>query len=128
MRTGPLGRVGALMLSAVAIGGLTGCGSGDPEEEPSVAFYMGGIAQIDSTVCAAETERSEGTNVVTVRDHERHYLSSVVRHEPGQEDEAREIARRLSITQVTPMDPVTPTLFPDVDVAVIIGGDYRCDR
>ncbi len=123
MRHGPMRWAGVLLLMAAIAS--SGCGS-EAREEAEVAFFMGGIAQIDTTVCAADGERRRGTTVVTVRDHERHHPTSVVMYEDGHRAEAEQIAQRLEIDPVTPMDRVTPTLFPDVDVAVIIGGDHRC--
>ena len=123
----------SLVLIAAVCATLAACGGESRTESepnaapgPAVAFFMGGIAQIDTTVCAAERERKRGTNVVTVRDHSRHYPKSVVRYGGDHIDDALQIADRLSIDAVTPMDAVTPTLFEGADVAVIIGGDFKC--
>jgi hypothetical protein len=122
MRSCPMRWAVVSLLIAAIIGA---CGE-DGEPEAKVAFFMGGIAQIDTTVCAAERERRGGTNVVTVRDHSRHHPRSVVMFEDGYETEAEGIASRLAISSVTAMDAVTPTLFEEMDVAVIVGADHRC--
>ena len=130
MRGGPLHRAGVLIAVAAAATLLGACGDeagdGEPDRGPAVAFFMGGIASIELTECVAQRERRGGTEVVTVRDHSRHYPESVVRYADGHEADARTLAERLSISAVTPMDAVTPTLFDGADVAVIVGADLRC--
>ena len=92
---------------------------------PAVVFFMGELGQSDKTVCVADREIAQGTNVIAVRDHSRQYDVSVVKYAEGHREAARELAARLGIDTVAPMDPVTPTLFPVIDVAAIIAGDYR---
>lgn len=115
----------AIAACGVLLGGCGGDESDDAEPAPGVAMFIGELGQSNKTVCAADAERERGTNVITVRDHSRQYDVSVVKYADGHQEEAMALAKRLGIRTVNPMDPVTPTLFPGIDVAAIIAGDYR---
>jgi hypothetical protein len=145
MWPGPLRWAGLLTLVAAGSGLLPACGGGDDGEPPAddrapgaynlfgtetkgtgtaVAIFIGELGQSDKTVCVADRERRRGTNVITVRDHSRQYDVSVVKYAAGHRQAAEALAARLGIEAVSRMDQVTPTLYPGIEVAAIIAGDY----
>jgi hypothetical protein len=151
MRAGPLRWAGLFALVTVGAVLLQACGADDGGGESTappgagafnhfgeqqgtgtgVAIFIGELGQSDKTVCVAGQERRRGTNVITVRDHSRQYDVTVVRYAGGYRKQAEALAARRGIEKVSPIDPVTPTLYPGIDVAVIIAGDYgsaECPR
>jgi hypothetical protein len=107
-----------------------GAPSGTDDSQPAIDPAQVTVAVLNGTTVTGlaadvgDTVEKEGYqlgNVTNSLDRER--AESVVFYAPGAEAEAKDVSRRLRITQREEIDPDTQALAGDASVVVVVGAD-----